>query len=226
MSEKKYKILIIEDDEIISSSIEDYLRKWEYDVKRVKNFKNILEEVSNFQPELILLDVMLPFYNGFYWCNEIRKFSKVPIIFISSVDQNMNIVMAMDMGGDDFIGKPFDLSVLRAKVTALIRRTYSFKGNINIVEYNKLVLNLNDATINYGDERSELTKNEFKILQLLMENQGHIVARDTLMNRLWDSDCFIDDNTLTVNITRIRRKLKEIGLDNFIKTKKGLGYYL
>lgn len=226
MGMDKYKLLIIEDDEIISSSIKDYLVKWGYDVKSAKDFNNIIAEVSDFQPELILLDVMLPYYNGFHWCNEIRKFSKVPIIFISSADENMNIVMAMDMGGDDFIGKPFELSVLRAKITALIRRTYSFKVNMNIMEYNKLVLNLNDATISYDGKIVELTKNEFKILQLLMENQGNIVARDMLMNRLWDSECFIDDNTLTVNITRIRRKLKEIGLDNFIKTKKGLGYYL
>lgn len=226
MGMDKYKLLIIEDDEIISSSIKDYLVKWGYDVKSAKDFNNIIAEVSDFQPELILLDVMLPYYNGFHWCNEIRKFSKVPIIFISSTDENMNIVMAMDMGGDDFIGKPFELSVLRAKITALIRRTYSFKVNMNIMEYNKLVLNLNDATISYDGKIVELTKNEFKILQLLMENQGNIVARDMLMNRLWDSECFIDDNTLTVNITRIRRKLKEIGLDNFIKTKKGLGYYL
>lgn len=226
MGMEKYKLLIIEDDEIISSSIKDYLAKWGYDVKDAKDFNNIIAEVYDFQPELILLDVMLPYYNGFHWCSEIRKFSKVPIIFISSADENMNIVMAMDMGGDDFIGKPFELSVLRAKITALIRRTYSFKVNMNIMEYNKLVLNLNDATISYDGKIVELTKNEFKILQLLMENQGNIVARDMLMNRLWDSECFIDDNTLTVNITRIRRKLKEIGLDNFIKTKKGLGYYL
>lgn len=226
MGMEKYKLLIIEDDEIISSSIKDYLAKWGYDVKDAKDFNNIIAEVYDFQPELILLDVMLPYYNGFHWCSEIRKFSKVPIIFISSADENMNIVMAMDMGGDDFIGKPFELSVLRAKITALIRRTYSFKVNMNIMEYNKLVLNLNDATISYDGKIVELTKNEFKILQLLMENQGNIVARGMLMNRLWDSECFIDDNTLTVNITRIRRKLKEIGLDNFIKTKKGLGYYL
>lgn len=223
---ENYKILIVEDDEVIASSMEKYLTKWGYEIYCVNDFANVVKEVSKFSPELILLDIMLPFYNGFYWCSEIRKFSKVPIIFISSANQNMDIVMAMDMGGDDFIAKPFDLSVLRAKVSALIRRSYSFKSNMNLMEYHGVFLNLGDAKVTYKDQCVELTKNEFKILQMLMENGGEIVTRESLMIRLWDSDCFVDDNTLTVNITRIRKKLKELGADDFIKTKKGIGYYL
>lgn len=222
----KYKILIVEDDFTIAESIKKHLEKWDYEVEYVKDFKNIIKAISEFSPELILLDIMLPFYNGFYWCSEIRKISKVPIVFISSADDNMNIVMAMDMGGDDFIAKPFDLTVLAAKVNAIIRRTYSFKGKVNILEYEGLILNIFDAVASYGDKSVELTKNEFKILQLLMDNAGEMVSRDTIMMQLWESDSFIDDNTLTVNITRIRKKLKSIGLDDYIKTKKGMGYYI
>jgi len=219
-----YKIMIIEDDLIIASTIKDHLRKWDYDAVFVTDFKNIMEQFIQFEPHLVLLDIMLPFFNGFYWCNEIRRISKVPVIFISSAGDNMNIVMAMNMGGDDFIVKPFDLNVLTAKVGALLRRTYSFQGQINIIEHNGVVLNLRDATLAYNNQKIELTKNEFKILQLLMENLGKVVSRDEIMQRLWESDSFIDDNTLTVNITRLRKKLAESGLEDFIKTKKGLGY--
>lgn len=222
----KYKIYIVEDDEVIGAVIKKYLLKWEYEVQLCINFKEILREVTEFKPDLILLDIMLPFYNGFYWCGEIRKLSKVPIIFISSADQNMNIVMAMDIGGDDFIAKPFDLDVLRAKISALLRRTYSFKADTNVIEYKNVFLNIKDATISYLENTAELTKNEFKIIQLLMENSEEIVSREALMTKLWDSDCFIDDNTLTVNVTRIKRKLTDIGVIDFIKTKRGLGYYI
>ncbi len=167
---------------------------------------------------------MLPFFNGFYWCGEIRKISKVPVMFISSAGDNMNIVMAMNMGGDDFIVKPFDLNVLTAKLGAMLRRAYSLHSQINAIEHNGVVLNLNDTTLNYDNNKIELTKNEYKILQLLMENTGKVVSRDEIMQHLWESDQFIDDNTLTVNMTRLRKKLSETGLDNFIKTKKGLGY--
>lgn len=219
-----YKIMVIEDDITIAGAIKDHLGKWDYDVIYVTDFKNITEQVIRFEPHLILLDIMLPFFNGFYWCSEIRKISKVPIMFISSAGDNMNIVMAMNMGGDDFIAKPFDLNVLTAKVGALIRRTYSFKGQVNIIEHNGVVLNLGDTTLTYQDKKIELTKNDYKILQLLMENIGKVVSREEIMQRLWENDTFIDDNTLTVNITRLRKKLVESGLDNFIKTKKGLGY--
>lgn len=167
---------------------------------------------------------MLPFFNGFHWCSEIRKFSKVPVMFISSAQDNMNIVMAMNMGGDDFIAKPFDLNVLTAKVGALLRRTYSFQGQVNIIEHKGVVLNLSDTTLTYKDNKIELTKNDYKILQILMENVGRVVSREDIMQRLWESDNFIDDNTLTVNVTRLRKKLADFGLKDFIITKKGLGY--
>jgi len=219
-----YKIMIIEDDITIASTIKDHLCKWDYDVMYVTDFKNITEQFLQFEPHLVLLDVMLPFFNGFYWCNEIRKISKVPIMFISSASDNMNIVMAINMGGDDFIAKPFDLNVLTAKVGALIRRTYSFQGQVNVIEHNGVVLNLRDATLTYHNRNVELTKNEYKILQLLMENIGRVVSRDEIMQCLLESDSFIDDNTLTVNMTRLRKKLAESGLEDFITTKKGLGY--
>jgi len=219
-----YKIMVIEDDITIAGIIKDHLGKWDYEVMYVTDFKNITEQVIKFGPHLILLDIMLPFFNGFYWCSEIRKISKVPIMFISSAGDNMNIVMAMNMGGDDFIVKPFDLNVLTAKVGALLRRAYSFKGQVNIIEHKGVVLNLNDTTLTYQDNKIELTRNDYKILQLLMENVGRVVSREEIMQRLWESDAFIDDNTLTVNITRLRKKLAEFGLENFIKTKKGMGY--
>lgn len=221
-----YKILIAEDDMIIAESIKKHLEKWEYQVKCIADFKDVVNQVISFKPELILLDITLPFYNGFYWCSEIRKFTKIPIIFISSADDKMNIVMAMDMGGDDFISKPFDLTVLTAKINALIRRSYSFKANANLIEHKGLILNLSNTNISKGDKAVELTKNEFKIMQLLMENAGEIVLRDTIMLHLWDSESFIDDNTLTVNLTRLRKKISEIGINDYIITKKGLGYLI
>ncbi|HEY8420410.1 MAG TPA: response regulator transcription factor [Thermoclostridium sp.] len=219
-----YKIMIIEDDLTISEAIKEHLSKWGYDVFCVTEFRNITEQVVDFDPHLVLLDVMLPFYNGFYWCNELRKISKVPVVFISSASDNMNIIMAMNMGGDDFITKPFDLNVLTAKVGALIRRTYSFQGRMNVIEHKGVILNLNDTTVSYNNQKVELTKNEFKILQLLMEHAGRVISREDIMQCLWESDSFIDDNTLTVNMTRLRKKLASLGLENFITTKKGLGY--
>ena len=219
-----YKIMIIEDDITIARTIKDHLSKWDYDVIYITDFKNIIEQFIQFEPQLILLDVILPFFNGFHWCSEIRKISKVPVMFISSAGDNMNIVMAMNMGGDDFIVKPFDLHVLTAKVQALLRRTYSFQGQINIIEHSGAVLNLSDTTLTYQDRKIELTKNDYRILQLLMENVGNVVPREEIMQRLWENDNFVDDNTLTVNITRLRKKLSEAGLENFIKTKKGIGY--
>lgn len=220
----KYKILIVEDDNVIAQSIKKHLEKWEYQVYCVTDFREVISDITNFNPELILLDITLPFYNGFYWCKEIRKLSKIPIIFISSADDKMNIVMAMDMGADDFITKPFDLTVLTAKINALLRRSYSFNTSLNILKHKDVILNLSNAVISKGDSNVELTKNEFKIIQLLMENAGEMVKRDTIMIHLWDSDSFIDDNTLTVNLTRIRKKLSQIGAENYIITKKGIGY--
>lgn len=223
---QQYNILIVEDNRTIADKMGEHLSQWAYNVKIAEDFSDILGEVSRFAPDLILLDVMLPYYNGFYWCKEIRKLFKIPIVFISSASDNMNIVMAMDMGGDDFISKPFDMAVLTAKVGAILRRSYSYSGQVNAVEHAGAILNLMDASMTYEGKKTEFSKNEFQILALLMENAGSIVARDTIMMRLWDSENFIDDNTLTVNMTRIRKKLKDIGLEDFVKTKKGQGYII
>ena len=222
--QQRYNILIVEDDRTIAEKVSEYLSQWAYNVRVAEDFQDIIGEVSRFSPDLILLDIMLPYYNGFYWCKEIRKLFKVPIVFISSASDNMNIVMAMDMGGDDFIAKPFDLAVLNAKVGAVIRRSYSYTGQMNIIEHDGVILNLLDSTVNYNGKQTELSKNELQIFAMLMENAGSIVSRETIMMRLWDSESFIDDNTLTVNVTRIRKKLSDIGLLDFVKTKKGQGY--
>lgn len=219
-----YKILVVEDDRIIAQALASHLRRWDYETKCVEDFKNIMDEFRQFEPHLVLLDIMLPFFNGFHWCQEIRKISEAPIIFLSSANDNMNIVMAMNMGGDEFIEKPFDLNVVTAKVQAILRRSYSYQGTVNVMEYHGAVLNLNDATLTYEEQKTELTKNEFRILQMLLENVGRIVSRDSIITRLWESDEFIDDNTLTVNIARLRKKLEQIGLEKMIRTKKGIGY--
>ena len=221
-----FKILIIEDDMTIAKTIAAHLKTWQYDTKVVSDFKAVVEEVVQYGPDLILLDVMLPYYNGFYWCQEIRKISQVPVVFVSSASDNMNIVMAMNMGGDDFIAKPFDLNVLTAKVQAVLRRSYSIKAAVNALEIKSVILNLNDTSLTFHGERLELTKNEYKILQILMEHGGKVVSRDDIMERLWESDSFIDDNTLTVNVTRLRKKLEDFGVIDYIKTKKGLGYMI
>lgn len=219
-----HKILIIEDDATIANALASHLEKWNYETRCVEDFKNILEQFLEYDPQLVLLDIVLPFFNGFHWCQEIRKVSKVPIIFLSSANDNMNIVMAMNMGGDEFIEKPFDLNVVTAKVQAILRRAYSFQGTVNVMEYHGVVLNLSDATVAYNDQKMELTKNEFRILQILMENTGKIVSRDAIITRLWESDEFIDDNTLTVNVARLRKKLELMGLGSMVRTKKGIGY--
>ena len=221
-----YKILIIEDDEIIAKSIEKEISNWGFIAKKVTNFQDIIPEFVEFNPQLILLDITLPFYNGYHWCSEIRKLSKVPIVFISSASDNMNIVMAMNMGGDDFISKPFDLNVLVAKIQAILRRTYDFSSQTNLLEHNGAILNINDNSISYNDEKVELTKNEYKILQTLLENKGKTVNRDNLMIKLWETDNYVEENTLNVNVTRLRKKLESIGLTNFIKTKKGIRYII
>lgn len=219
-----YKILIVEDDLIIAKTVKNHIRSWGFEAECVTDFKDVLAAFVSYSPQLILLDITLPFFNGYHWCSEIRKVSKVPIIFISSASDSMNIVMAMNMGGDDFIAKPFDLNVLTAKVQALLRRTYDFTGQTNLLEHKGSILNISDATLNYHDRKIELSKNENKILQILFENKGKAVSRDTIMTRLWETDSYIDDNTLTVNITRLRKKLQEVGLSDFITTKKGIGY--
>lgn len=219
-----YKILIVEDDLIISKTIKNHIESWGFEAESVTNFKDVLSTFVSYDPQLVLLDISLPFFNGYHWCSEIRRVSKVPIIFISSSSDNMNIVMAMNMGGDDFIPKPFDLNVLTAKVQALLRRTYDFSGQSNLIEHKGAILNTSDSTLTYDGKKIELSKNDNKILQTLLENKGKSVSRDVIMTRLWETDSYIDDNTLTVNITRLRKKLQDIGLSDFITTKKGIGY--
>lgn len=221
-----YRIFLVEDDETIARLIKKHLEKWEYKVSTVQDFGNVLGEFAACDPQLVLLDIRLPFYNGHYWCTQIRQVSKVPIIFLSSVSDNMNIVMAMNMGADDFIPKPFDLEVLTAKVQALLRRSYDFAGSSSMLEHKGMLLNLSDATLLYQEQKVELTKNELKILQTLIENKMQVVTRETLMTRLWESDMYVDENTLSVNVNRLRKKLTSIGLEDSILTKKGIGYQI
>lgn len=221
-----YRIFLVEDDETIARLIKKHLEKWEYEVSTVQDFGNVLGEFAVCDPQLVLLDIRLPFYNGHYWCTQIRQVSKVPIIFLSSVSNNMNIVMAMNMGADDFIPKPFDLEVLTAKVQALLRRSYDFAGSSSMLEHKGMLLNLSDATLLYQEQKVELTKNELKILQTLIENKMQVVTRETLMTRLWESDMYVDENTLSVNVNRLRKKLTSIGLEDSILTKKGIGYQI
>ncbi|WP_312060570.1 response regulator transcription factor [Anaerotignum sp.] len=222
----KYKILVVEDDAIISAEIQKHFIAWGFEVQTVCNFEAVFSQFAMFEPHLVILDISLPFYNGYYWCTEIRKVSKIPIIFLSSTSDNMNIIMAMNMGGDDFVAKPFDLAVLSAKVQAMIRRAYSFQGNSHILEYKGVILNLSNASLEVSGKKVELTKNELRILQILFEHKGETVTREAIMKHLWDGDCFIDDNTLAVNLTRLRKKLEGISLNDFITTKKGMGYLL
>lgn len=219
-----YRIYLVEDDEVIAGLMKKHLESWGYQVDVVKDFTNVLGEFAKINPQLVLLDLKLPFFNGFHWCEEIRKISQVPVIFVSSAADNMNMVMAMARGADDFIAKPFDLEVLVAKVQAILRRTYSFGKASNILEHKGAVLNLGNGNLTVGDESLELTRNELKILQILFEHNGKAVSRDAIMTKLWENDSFVDDNTLTVNMTRLRKKLEGIGLKNFIVTKKGMGY--
>ncbi len=221
-----YKIFMVEDDEIIARSIREHLQAWNYDVCCVEDFSNVVAEFVRFAPQLVLMDIPLPFFNGYHWCSEIRKISKVPVIFLSSAADNMNIVMAVNMGADDFIPKPFDLEVLTVKIQAMLRRSYDFAGTGSMLEHKGAILNLNETTLTYQEQKIELTKNEFRILEILMENKEKVVSRETLMTRLWESDNYVDENTLSVNVNRLRKKLEALGLEEFILTKKGIGYRL
>lgn len=218
-----YRIFLVEDDETIAKLVRRHLEKWDYDVHVVQKFDAVMSEFASFDPHLVLMDIGLPFYNGYHWCTEIRRVSKVPVVFLSSAADNMNIVMAVSMGADDFIAKPFDLDVLTVKIQAIIRRCYDFGANNSVLEHNGAMLNISDATITYDDKRLELTKNELKILQTLFDNKERIVSRSLLMEKLWESDAYVDENTLSVNVNRLRKKLDSIGLESFIVTKKGLG---
>jgi len=221
-----YRILIVEDDMGIAEAIKEQAKLWELEAKCVQNFRNVLNDFADYEPHLILMDISLPFFNGYHWCQEIRKASKVPIIFISSASDNMNIVMAMNMGADDFISKPFDQSVLIAKIQALLRRAYDFGETLPILEHHGAMLNTGDNTLVYQDQVISLTKNEYRILFTLMKNKGKVVSREKLMEQLWETDSFVDDNTLTVNITRLRKKLESAGLTQFVTTKFSIGYLI
>ena len=221
-----HKILLVEDDEVIRQQVKKILEQWEYEVVLVEDFMEVLSLFVKEEPHLVLMDIGLPLFNGYHWCQEIRKVSKVPIMFLSSRDQAMDIVMAINMGGDDFVTKPFDQNVLLAKIQGLLRRSYEFGKDQSLLEYMGVILNLKAMDLVYQGEVVSLTKYEFQILQVLFERSGNIVSREDLMKELWNSDFFIDDNTLSVNVARLRKKLEAVGLKDFIETKKGVGYGL
>lgn len=219
-----YKILIVEDDRGIAQGIEQCAANWGMEAHTVQDFRNVLGEFAQVQPHLVLLDISLPFMNGYHWCQEIRRVSSVPVIFISSASDNMNIIMAMNMGADDFIPKPFDQSVLIAKLQALLRRTYDFGASVPVLEHMGALLNTGDNSLTYEGAKIDLSKNEYRILLTLMQNKGKVVSREKLMEALWETDSFVDENTLTVNVGRLRKKLDGAGLSGFIGTKFGVGY--
>lgn len=221
-----YRIFIIEDDFSLARAMKKQIESWGHEVRCAEDFQNVMQAFVEYDPHMVLVDIMLPFFNGYHWCSEIRKISEVPVIFISSVSDNMNIVMAMNMGGDDFIAKPVDLNVMTAKMQALLRRTYDMGSRVPVLEHRGAVLNLNDTSLVYEGQKIDLTKNEFRILQTLMEHRGKVVSRDTLMTKLWQMDVYVEENTLTVNVNRLRRKLEAAGLRNFITTKIGSGYLI
>lgn len=221
-----YRIMIVEDDATITGVLRRQLEKWGYAVSVPVDFARVLAVFEAEKPDLVLMDISLPYYDGYYWCGEIRRISQVPIIFISSAGEDMNLVMAVNMGADDFVVKPFSMDVITAKIQAVLRRTYAFGKEMNVLRAGGAVLNLTEAVLSFGDERLALSKNEFRILQTLMGQPGSPVSRDTLIEKLWETESFIDDNTLTVNMTRLRKKLEEIGLSGWIKTRKGLGYLI
>lgn len=221
-----HKILLVEDDEVIRQQVKKMLEQWGYEVILVEDFMEVLSIFVKVEPHLVLMDIGLPLFNGYHWCQEVRKVSKVPIMFLSSRDQAMDIVMAINMGGDDFVTKPFDQNVLLAKIQGLLRRSYEFGKDQSLLEYMGVILNLKAMDLVYQGEVVSLTKNEFQILQVLFERSGNIVSREDLMKELWNSDFFIDDNTLSVNVARLRKKLEAVGLKDFIETKKGVGYGL
>ena len=219
-----YRIFIVEDDPGLAEGIAQMVRAWGMDARVAGDFRRVAQEFAEYQPHLAVLDISLPFFNGYHWCAEIRKLSHVPILFLSSASDNLNLITAMNMGGDDFVAKPFELPVLTAKIQALLRRAYDFAAPTTLLRCGDAVLNTADGSLQVKGQRVELTKNEWKILQLLLEQKGKVVSRQALMTRLWESDAFIGENTLTVNVTRLRKKLEQAGLPGLIRTKKGVGY--
>ena len=219
-----YRMLIVEDDRGIGEAITRQAAVWGLEARCVADFQNVMSEFGAFDPQLVLMDITLPFFNGYHWCSRIRQVSKVPIIFISSAADNMNIIMAVNMGADDFIAKPFDMSVLMAKINAMLRRTYDFTGTSPMLEHRGAVLNTGDNTLTFEGKEIPLSKNEYRILLTLLENKGSVVSRERLMERLWQTDSFVDENTLTVNVGRLRKKLDGAGLSGFVETRFGVGY--
>ena len=219
-----YRILIVEDDRGIGEAIVRQASVWGLEAKCVTDFQNVMSQFGAFDPQLVLMDITLPFFNGYHWCSRIRQVSKVPIIFISSAADNMNIIMAVNMGADDFIAKPFDMSVLMAKINAMLRRTYDFTGISPVLEHRGAVMNTGDNTLTFEGKEIPLSKNEYRILLTLLENKGSVVSRERLMERLWQTDSFVDENTLTVNVGRLRKKLDGAGLAGFVETRFGVGY--
>lgn len=221
-----YKIFLVEDDATIAKAITAHLTSWGFEVQTVENFQDVTAEFAAAAPHLVLMDIGLPFYSGYHWCAQIRAVSQVPILFLSSAADNMNIVMAVNMGGDDFLAKPFDLSVLVAKIQAMLRRAYDFGGSADLMQRGEVLLDLGTGNLTWHGQKLELTRNELRILKVFFEAKGKVVSRDALMAGLWATDCYIDDNTLTVNVARLRKKLEGIGLEGLIKTKKGMGYQI
>lgn len=219
------KILIIEDDEAIRNELKTFLCRYNYDALVVEKFENIIEEIKKENADLILLDINLPIFDGFYICREIRKNSNVPIIIVTSRDSDIDELMSMNLGADDFITKPYNTQILLARINSVLKRVYSKEVQESMV-YKDLVLNLSNGTISYKDNTLNLTKNEIKILSYLIKNKGKIISRENLMEYLWNDDFFVDDNTLSVNITRLRKKIESIGLKNPIETRRGLGYIM
>ncbi len=221
-----YKIYLVEDDAALAQALKSAISKWDFEVHCAGNFNDIVGEFQEVEPHIVVMDMMLPFFNGCYWCGQIRRISKVPIVFLSSAADNMNQVMAMSMGADDFIAKPVDTAVLIAKLQAVARRCYEMAEPAAILSHAGVVLDLGGSAVNYEGKTAELTKNEFRILQTLLENKGKIVSRDTLMLKLWQVDSYVEENTLTVNVTRLRKKLGELGVNDLIKTRVGSGYII
>lgn len=221
-----YRLLIVEDDRGIAEGVREQAEAWDITVHIVTDFHGVMAEFSRFDPHIVLLDISLPFFNGYHWCGEIRRVSNVPVIFISSAADNMNMIMAMNMGADDFIAKPFDGSVLIAKIQALLRRTYDFAPSVPVLEHKGAMLNTGDGSFLYKNEKIPLSKNEYRILLTLMKNKGKTVSRERLMEQLWETDSFVDENTLSVNVNRLRKRLEAAGLEGFITTKFGVGYII
>lgn len=219
-----YRILLVEDDPVIAQKTAQFLQSWNYEVVLIEDFHTVMDTFFQCNPDLVLMDITLPVLNGYHWTTQIRKVSKVPILFVSSASDNMNIVMALSQGADDYITKPFELQILQAKIQALLRRTYDFSGKLNVLEHKGLRFVIEENKVMYQEQEIELSKNEAKILHILLEKKNTIVSREEMMNYLWKTNFYVDENTLSVNVNRLRKKLESIGCTNYIETKKGLGY--